>query len=55
MGGPLGSSMGYKDALKKLKKKAAKLDAGVVLVHESPNKTAAAFGGGVQVIGTAYK
>ena len=54
-GGPLGSSMGYKGALNKLKKKAAKMGAGVVLVHESPNKTAAALGGGVQVVGTAYK
>ena len=54
-GGPLGSSMGYKGALNKLKKKAAKMGAGVILVHESPNKTAAAFGGGVQVVGTAYK
>ena len=54
-GGSLGSSMGYKDALKKLKKKAAKLGAGVILVHDNPNKLAAALGGGVQVIGTAYK
>lgn len=54
-GGSLGSSMGYKDALNKLKKKAAKLGAGVILVHDNPNKLAAALGGGVQVIGTAYK
>lgn len=54
-GGPLGSSMGYKGALNKLKKRAAKMGAGVVLVHESPNKTAAALGGGVQVVGTAYQ
>ena len=54
-GGSLGSSIGYKDALKKLKKKAAKLGAGVILVHDNPNKMAAALGGGVQVIGTAYK
>ena len=54
-GGSLGSSMGYKGALNKLKKKAAKLGAGVILVHDNPNKMAAALGGGVQVIGTAYK
>lgn len=54
-GGSLGSSLGYKGAIKKLKKKAAKLGAGVILIHGSPNKTAAAFGGGVQVIATAYK
>lgn len=54
-GGSMGSSLGYKGAIKKLKKKAAKLGAGVILIHGSPNKTAAAFGGGVQVIATAYK
>ncbi len=54
-GGSLGSSMGYKGALNKLKKKAAKMGAGVILVHDNPNKLAAALGGGVQVIGTAYK
>ena len=54
-GGALGSSMGYKGALNKLKKKAAKMGAGVILVHDNPNKLASALGGGVQVIGTAYK
>ena len=54
-GGSLGSSMGYKGAIKKLKKKAAKLGAGVILVHGSPNSAAAALGGGVQVTATAYK
>ena len=54
-GGSLGSSMGYKGALNKLKKKAAKMGAGVILVHDNPNKLASALGGGVQVIGTAYK
>lgn len=54
-GGSLGSSMGYKDAIKKLQKKAAKLGAGVILVTDRPNETAAAMGGGVQVVGVAYK
>lgn len=54
-GGSLGSSIGYKGAIKKLKKKAAKMGAGVILVHGSPNQSAAALGGGVQVIATAYK
>lgn len=54
-GGVLGSSMGYKGAINKLKRKAAKLGAGVLLIHGSPNSTAAAWGGGVQVVGTAYK
>lgn len=54
-GGTLGSGMGYKDAIKKLKKKAAKLGAGVILVADRTNETAAALGGGVQVVGVAYK
>lgn len=54
-GGALGSSLGYKDALNKLKKRAAKLKAGVVLVVDRPNSSATAIGGGVQVAGVAYK
>ena len=54
-GGSLGSSLGYKGAIKKLKKKAAKLGAGVILIHGQPNQSASARGGGVQVIATAYK
>lgn len=54
-GGMMGSSMGYKGAIKKLKKKAAKLGAGVLLIHGSPNQAAASLGGGVQVIASAYK
>lgn len=54
-GGSLGSSLGYKDAIKKLKKKAAKLGAGVILIHGQPNQSASSRGGGVQVIATAYK
>ena len=54
-GGSLGSSIGDKGAIKKLKKKAAKLGAGVILVHGSTNGAAAALGGGVQVTATAYK
>ena len=54
-GGSLGSSLGYKGAIKKLKKKAAKLGAGVILIHGQPNQFASARGGGVQVIATAYK
>lgn len=54
-GGSMGSSLGYKDAVKKLKKKAAKLGAGVILIHGQPNQSASSRGGGVQVITTAYK
>ena len=53
-GGAMASSLGYKGAIKKLKKKAAKLGAGVILIHGSPNMAAASRGGGVQVIATAY-
>lgn len=54
-GGSLGSSKGYKGAIKKLKKKAAKLGAGVILIADRTNEVAAALGGGVQVVGVAYK
>jgi hypothetical protein len=54
-GGSLGSSLGYKDAIKKLKKKAAKLGACIILIHGQPNQSASSRGGGVQVIATAYK
>ena len=54
-GGAMASSAGYKGAIKKLKKKAAKLGAGVILIHGQPNQSASARGGGVQVIATAYK
>lgn len=54
-GGSMGSSMGYKDCIKKLKKKAAKLGAGVILIHGQPNQSASSRGGGVQVLATAYK
>lgn len=54
-GGAMASSLGYKGAIKKLKKKAAKLGAGVILIHGQPNQAASARGGGVQVIATAYK
>ena len=54
-GGSLGSSLGYKDAIKKLKKKAAKMGAGIILIHGQPNQSASSRGGGVQVIATAYK
>jgi hypothetical protein len=54
-GGSMGSSIGYKGALNKLKRRAAKLNAGVILITSQPNQQAAAMGGGVQVVGIAYK
>ena len=47
--------MGYKDAIKKLKKKAAKLGAGVILVADRTNETAAALGGKENVFLLIYK
>ena len=54
-GGSLMSSVGYNDALNKLKKQAAKLGASVILVNGVPNEHAAARGGGVKVVGVCYK
>jgi len=38
-----------------LKRRAAKLNAGVILITSQLNQQAAAMGGGVQVVGIAYK
>lgn len=54
-GGAAGSNKGYKNCIKKLKKEAAKLGCSVILIHGQPNSAAAARGGNVQVIATAYK
>jgi hypothetical protein len=54
-GGSLASGLGYKKAIKALKKKAAKLKAPVVLITGRPNEYAEARGGNVQVLGVAYK
>ena len=54
-GGAAGSNLGYKNCIKKLKKKAAKLGCSVILIHGQPTGSAAARGGSVQVIATAYK
>ena len=54
-GGAAGSNLGYKNCIKKLKKKAAKLGCSVILIHGQHTGSAAARGGNVQVIATAYK
>lgn len=54
-GGAAGSNLGYKNCIKKLKKDAAKLGCSVILIHGQPTGAAAARGGNVQVIATAYK
>lgn len=54
-GGAAGSNFGYKNCIKKLKKEAAKLGCSIILIHGQPTGAAAARGGNVQVIATAYK
>jgi hypothetical protein len=54
-GGSLGSSLGYKEAIKKLKKRAAAKGACVILITDKPNTFAAARGGGYQLAGVGYK
>lgn len=54
-GGAAGSNLGYKNCIKSLKKQAAKLGCSVILIHGQPTGAAAARGGNVQVIATAYK
>lgn len=54
-GGPLATGKGNLDAQKKLKKKAAKLKASIVLIVDKPNEHATVHGAGVKLIGIAYK
>lgn len=54
-GGAAGSNLGYKKCIKSLKKQAAKLGCSVILIHGQPTGAAAARGGNVHVIATAYK
>ncbi|MCR5424891.1 MAG: hypothetical protein K6E93_09105 [Bacteroidales bacterium] len=54
-GGAAASNLGYKNCIKSLKKEAAKLGCSVILIHGQPTGAAAARGGNVQVIATAYK
>ena len=50
-GGPLGGqSLGYQNCIKSLKKKAAKLGCGIILLTDSPNRYS-----GVSLVGTCYK
>ncbi len=52
-GGNLSHTFGYKQAINRLKKKAAKIGAGVILIHSSEGKHSAMSG--VFVTATAYK
>lgn len=54
-GGTMATGLGYKDALKKLQKKAAKLGASIVWVTDKPNEQTTKYGAGVKLTGIAYK
>lgn len=54
-GGTLGSDMGYKDATKKLKKKATKLGISAILVADRTDETTVALDNGAQVVGVAHR
>ena len=52
--GPFASA-GLKNAIKRIKHRAAKIGAGIVLIHNKPDVSGALPGNGVQLLGTAYK
>ena len=54
-GGSIGSNIGYKKCVNKLKKDAAKLGGNTILIHGNPNSTATALGGATVVICSVYK
>ena len=54
-GGTMASGLGYKDALKKIKKEAAKQGASIVWITDKPNEHTTQFGAGVKLTGIAYK
>jgi hypothetical protein len=54
-GGAMASGLGYKDALKKIQKEAAKQKASIVLITDKPNEHTTRHGAGVKMTGIAYK
>jgi hypothetical protein len=54
-GGMLATGAGYNDAIKKLKKEAAKLKCSIILIHGSPNQHTTMFGAGTRVNAAAYR
>ena len=54
-GGSIGSNIGYKKCVNKLKKDAAKLGGNTILIHGNPNSTATALGGATVVNCSVYR
>lgn len=54
-GGTMATGLGYKDALKKIKKEAAKEGACIVWITDKPNEHTTQYGAGVKLTGIAYK
>ena len=54
-GGAMASGLGYKDALKKMKKEAAKQKASIIWLTDKPNEQTTRYGAGVKLTGIAYK
>lgn len=54
-GGTMATGLGYKDALKKIKKEAAKRSASIVWITDKPNENTTQYGAGVKLTGIAYK
>lgn len=54
-GGRMATGLGYKNALKKIKKEAAKKGASIVWITDKPNEHTTQYGAGVNLTGIAYK
>jgi len=54
-GGTMATGLGYKSALKMIKKEAAKLGACIVWITDKPNEQTTEYGAGVKLTGIAYK
>ena len=54
-GGSMATGLGYNDALKMIKKEAAKLGACIVWITDKPNEQTTEYGAGVKLTGIAYK
>ena len=54
-GGTMATGLGYKDALKKIQKEAAREGASIVWITDKPNEQTTQYGAGVKLTGIAYK
>lgn len=54
-GGKMATGHGYNDALKKIKKEAARQKASILWVTDKPNEHTTQYGAGVKLTGIAYK